>query len=73
MDHLCYLCLVFFMLWCLSIDVLWSSTGKGWNSCLLFVMFNCIFLTFPCVILDQVWFLFNRNKQNVKEEVVNLD
>ena len=53
MDHLCYLCLVFVMLLCLFIAALWSPAGKGLTSWLLFVMFNCTFVTF----LDQVWYL----------------
>ena len=113
MDHLCYLCLVFFMLSHLFIAALWSPAGKGLTSLLLFVMsglenstrplvftsasgcrasenfyissendffpmyvnsfcdagqvpivryfeawmFNCVFVTFPCGILGQVWYL----------------
>ena len=43
MDHLCYLCLVFIMF----IAALWSPAGKGLSSCLSFVMFICVFVTFP--------------------------
>ena len=57
MDHLCYLCLVLIMLSRLFIAVLWSPAGKGLTSWLLFVMFNCIIVTFPCGILGQVWYL----------------
>ena len=57
MNHLCYLCLVFVMLSCLFITALWSPAGKGLTSWLLFAMFNCVFVTFPCVILGQVWYL----------------
>ena len=57
MDNLCYLCLVFVMLSRLFIAALWSPAGKGLTSWLLFVMFNCIFITFPCYILGQVWYL----------------
>ena len=57
MDHLCYLCLVFFMLSCLFIAALWSPAGKGLTSWLLFVIFNCVFVTFLCGILCQVWYL----------------
>ena len=57
MDHLCYLCLVFFMLSRLSIAALWSIAGKGLTSWLLFVMFSCVFVNFPCGFLDQVWYL----------------
>ena len=41
----------------LFIAVLWSPAGKGLTSWLLFVMFNCVFDTFPCGILGQVWYL----------------
>ena len=58
-DHLCYLhvCLVFVMLSSLFTVALWSPAGKGRTYWLLFVMFNCDFVTFPCGILGQVWFL----------------
>ena len=57
MDHLCYLCLVFFaMLSRLFIAAFWSPVGKGLTSWLLFLMFNCNFVTFPCGILGQVWY-----------------
>ena len=36
---------------------LWSPDGKGLTSWFLFVMLNCVFVTFPCGILDQVWYL----------------
>ena len=57
MDHLCYLCLVFFMLSRLFIAALWSPAGKGQTSWLLFVMFKCVLVTFSCGILGQVWYL----------------
>ena len=50
-------CLVFFMLLRLFIAALWSPAGKGLTSWLLFVMFNCYFVTFPCSILGQEWYL----------------
>ena len=56
-DHLCYVCLVLFMLSRLFIAALWSNAGKWLSSWLLFVMFNCVFVTFPCGILGQVWYL----------------
>ena len=34
-----------------------SPAGKGPTSWLLFVMFNCVFVDFPCGILGQVWYL----------------
>ena len=57
MDHLCYLCLVFVMLSRLFIAALWSPAGKGLTSWFSFVMFNCVFVTFPCGILGHVWYL----------------
>ena len=36
---------------------LWSLAGKGPASWLSFVMYNCVFVTFPCGILGQVWYL----------------
>ena len=44
---------VFVMLSHLFIAALWSPAGKG----LSFVMFNCVFVTFPYGILGRVWFL----------------
>ena len=41
----------------LFIVALWSPAGKGLTSWLLFVIFNCVFVTFPCGILGQVWYL----------------
>ena len=49
MDHLCYLCLVFVMLLRLFIAALWSPAGR--------VLTSCVFVTFPCGILGQVWYL----------------
>ena len=57
MNHLCYLCRVFFMLSRLFIAALRSPAGKRGTSSLLFVMFYCVFVTFPCGILGQVWYL----------------
>ena len=57
MDHLCYLCLVFVMHSRLFIAALWSPEENGLTSWLLFVMFNCVFLTCSCGILGQVWYL----------------
>ena len=59
MDHLCYLhaCLVFFMLSRLFIAALLSPAGKGLTSWLLLVMLNYVFVTFPCCILGQMWYL----------------
>ena len=57
MDNLCYLCLVFVMLSHLLIAALWSPGWKGMTSWLSFVKFNYVFVTFPCDILSQVWYL----------------
>ena len=54
MDHLCYLCIVFVMLSRLFIAALWSLAEKGLTTWLLFLTFNCNFVTFPCGILGQV-------------------
>ena len=45
---LLWIILVFFMLSRLFIAALWSPAGKGLTSWFLFVMFNCVFVTFPC-------------------------
>ena len=41
----------------LFIAALWSSAEKGLTSWLSFVMLYCVFVTFPCGILGQVWLL----------------
>ena len=56
MDNLCYLWLVFVMLSRQFIAAFWSPAGKGLTSWLLFVMSYCVFVTFPCGILRQVWY-----------------
>ena len=56
MDHLCYMSCVF-MLSRLFAAALWSPTGKGLTSWLLFLICACLFVTFPCDILGQVWYL----------------
>ena len=45
------------MLLRLFIAALWSPTGMGLASWLLHVVFNCVFVTFPCGILGLVWSL----------------
>ena len=59
MDHLCYLCLVFYIFAPLLIVVvmllrqfiaaLWSPAGKGLTSCHSVFMSNCEVVTFPLV------------------------
>ena len=53
------LSIVFVMLSRLFIAAMWSPAGRGMTSCLSFVMFNCtcIFVTLPCGILGQMWYL----------------
>ena len=34
-----------------------APDGIGLTSWLMFVMFNCVFVTFPFAILGQVWYL----------------
>ena len=58
MDHLCFLCVVFLMLLRLLIAALWSPAGKGLTSKALVGDVYCIFVTFPCGILRQVWYLY---------------
>ena len=54
MDHLFLVC---GMLSRLFIAALWSPAVKGLISWLSVVMFNCVFVTFPCGILGQVRYL----------------
>ena len=58
MDHFYVLLMsCVFMLSRLFIAALCSPAGKGLTSWLLFVIFNSVFVTFPCGILGQVWYL----------------
>ena len=41
----------------LFFDALLSPAGRGLAAWLSFVMSNCVFVTFPCGILGQVWYL----------------
>ena len=56
MDHLLFMSGVV-MLLRLLIATLWSTAGKGLTSWLSSVMFNCVFASFPCGIVGQVWYL----------------
>ena len=56
-DLLCYLCLEFVMFLRLFIAALWSPVRKGLTTWLSFVMFNCVYVTFPCNTLGQVWYM----------------
>ena len=42
---------------CLFLAALWSSAGKGLTSWFSCVMFSCVFVNFPCYVLDQVRYL----------------
>ena len=46
------------MLSCLLIAALWSPCGERLTSLLLLVFFIVFFVTFPCGIRGQVWYLF---------------
>ena len=52
-SFLCLLCLCAHLFIC----ALWSPTGKGLASWLLFVGSHCKFVTFPLVSIGQVWYL----------------
>ena len=42
---------------CMFCVALWKPAGKGLASLLLYVMFSCVFVTFPYVDLGQVLYL----------------
>ena len=60
-DLFCYLCFVSFIcvfhavlsVHCSLVVTCWERAGL---LALLYVMFSCV-VTFPCVILDQIWYL----------------
>ena len=53
MEHLCYLCLVFFTLSHLFIAALRSPA----DLLVLVCDVQLCYVTFPCCILDQVWYM----------------
>ena len=53
MDNFCYLCFMFVMFSYLFVVALWSPAVE--LLALLYVMFYCVFVTFQCGVLDQVW------------------
>ena len=57
MDHNFIFMSCVFMHSRLFIAALWSLAGKALTYWLFFLMFNCVFVTFPCGILGQVWYL----------------
>ena len=57
MDPFCYLCFVSVMLPCLFIVALWSTVGeRDGLLALLYMMFSCVCVTFPCGVLGQAWY-----------------
>ena len=46
---------VFAILSCLFLVALMTPVGKGDVLALLYVMFSCVFVTFPYAVLSQVW------------------
>ena len=63
MDHLFYIVLMSCVCHAFASVhfCMWSPAGKGLTSWLLYVMFNCVFVSFPCGILGQVWYLIVSN------------
>ena len=53
MDHFCYLCF-FLSVRCSLVFTCWEKADL---LALLCVMFYCDFVTFPCGVLGQVWYL----------------
>ena len=56
-DPFFYLCFMSAMLTCLFIVALWPLAGKGLTLTLLYVIFSCVFVTFPCGVPGKVWYL----------------
>ena len=52
-DLFCYLCFVL-SVHCSLVVICWERADLV---ALLYVMFYCVFVTFPCGILGQVWYL----------------
>ena len=51
-------CKYCFMSSCLFIAALWSPAGERANLlALLYVMVSCVFVTLPCGVMGQVWYL----------------
>ena len=57
MDHLCYVCLVFVMLFASVQCCLEVTCWERADLLALVCDVNCVFVTFPCGILGQVWYL----------------
>ena len=53
-DPFCYLFFVSIMLSCIFIATLWERAGL---LTLLCTIISCVFVTFPCGVLGQVWYL----------------
>ena len=52
MDLFCYLCFV--SVHCLFVATCWERAGL---LALLYVLFSCVIVTFPCVVLGQAWYM----------------
>ena len=56
MDHLCYLCLVCHAFASVHCCLVVTCSERA-HPLAIVVMLNCVFVTFPCDILGQVWYL----------------
>ena len=58
---MCYLCFLCFVSVIFVFSVHYSNVVTCWERpgslALLCVMFSCVFVTFPCGVLGQVWYL----------------
>ena len=66
MDLHCYLCFVSVVLSCLVVTC-WERSDL---LALLYVMFSCVFGTFPCSVLGQVWYLTVSNPDILPSSVL---
>ena len=57
MDPFCYVC-VSVILSSLFLAGFWSPAGKWLVLALLYVLFSCVFVTFPHGVLSKEWCLF---------------
>ena len=57
MDYFCYLCFVFVCFLVCSLYLVVTCWERADLLVLLCVMFYCVFVTFPCGVLGQVWCL----------------
>ena len=57
MDHFSYLCIVFVMLFPAHFSLVVTCGGRANLLALLNVMFYCVFVSFPCGVMGQMWIL----------------